>query len=118
MEKRKTEKKFLEDYLSEGLDKRNIYHEKGNAKGYRGKPDRIVYGDEIYYVELKLGKENKSYYERTPLQIKWAKQIEQTSSRYFLLKTREEIDEFIALVHDNCVRKKIKNYFAYKKDII
>lgn len=115
---RKNEKTLLEDYLIRKLDEKNIFHVKGNPRNLKGMPDRIVYGLNIYFIELKLGKENNSYYKQTPIQEKWSLQINQTkTSRYFLLSTREKIDEIVEIIYNECIENEIKNYFAYDTKI-
>lgn len=115
---KKSEKDLLEDYLVERLDKHNIFHIKGNPKGAKGFPDRMVFAKMIYFVELKLGKENNSYYKQTPMQKKWQDQIEQTGNFYLLLQSRAEIEDFIKSVLNSCIYNNVKNHFAYNKNII
>lgn len=114
---KKSEKTLLEDYLKSELDKRNIFNFKGNPEGLKGFPDRVVLADKIYFIELKLGKENKSYYEQTPTQKKWEEQISQSTNMYALLNTRADIDEWVKTIYENCLKKGIKNYFAFNKTI-
>lgn len=115
--KKKSEKELLELYLGEELNKRNIFNFHGNPRGLKGFPDRVVFADVIYYIELKLGKENKSYYEQTLMQKKWEEQIKQTPNIYLLVSSREEIDKIVASIHKRCIDKGIKNFFAYNKEI-
>lgn len=117
MARKKSEKELLEDYLVEELNKLNIYNFKGNPIGLKGFPDRVVIGKEIYFIELKLGKENKSYYEQTLMQKKWEQQINQTSSTYNILSNRDDIDKMVKKIHKECVENNIKNYFAFNIDI-
>lgn len=115
--KKKSEKQLLEDYLKEKLDKKNIFNFHGNPKNLKGFPDRVVFGEIVYYIELKLGKENKSYYEQTPMQNKWEKQIKQTPNKYLLLSNREDIDRWVEIIYENCLLNGIQNFFAYNKEI-
>ena len=117
MKKKKSEKELLEDYLKEELDKRNIYNFKGNPDKLKGFPDRVVIADKIYFFELKLGKENKSYYEQTKTQKKWEKQINESNNIYAILNTREQIDKWVDMIYRSCVSLGIKNYFAFNIDI-
>lgn len=115
--RKKSERELLELYLKEKLDDKNIYNFKGNPRGLTGFPDRIVFADIVYFIELKLGKENKSYYGQTPMQKKWGQQIEQTPNVYCLLSTRNKIDEVVEMIYERCKSKGILNYFAYNKKI-
>lgn len=117
MSKKKSEKQLLEDYLKEELDKKNIPNFHGNPKNLKGFPDRTVFGEIVYYIELKLGKENDSYYEQTPMQNKWEKQIKQTPNKYLLLSNREDIDRWVEIIYENCLLNGIQNFFAYNKKI-
>ena len=51
----------LEQYMGKLLDKKKIFHFKGNPGGLKGYPDRLVFSDRIYFCEIKLGKEEGSY---------------------------------------------------------
>lgn len=115
--RKKSEKELLEDYLAEQLDLKNIYNFKGNPKNLKGFPDRVVMGKVIYYIELKLGKENKSYYKQSLMQKKWEQQINQSTSKYFLVSSRNEIDNIVKYIHEECIAYAIKNYFAFNIDI-
>lgn len=115
--RRKSEKQLLEDYLVDELNKYNIHHIKGNPQGAKGFPDRVIFAHKIIFVELKLGKQNKSYYEQTKMQYKWQIQIEQTKyNEYLMLETRDEIDEFVESLVYNCRQFRIKNYFAFNME--
>ena len=113
MSNKVSERKLLEDYLIQELERRNIPHKKGNSLGVKGFPDREVYGYKTYYIELKLGKENKSYYKQTPMQKKWQEQLSQGVNEYYLLSTREEIDKVVEHIFNECREHNIKNYFSY-----
>lgn len=115
--KKKSEKELLEDYLKEELDKKNIFNYHGNPDKLKGFPDRVVMGEKIYYIELKLGKENNSYYEQTSMQKKWEQQIKQTQNVYLLIKSRDDIDKIVSEIYENCVARGILNYFAFNKSI-
>lgn len=115
--RKKSEKQLLEDYLKSELDKKNIFNFHGNPKGLKGFPDRVIFASQIYFVELKLGKENDSYYKQTQMQKKWELQINQTNNKYFLINTRNEIDELVELIYQECLKYEIKNHFAYNKEI-
>lgn len=116
--KKKSEKELLEDYLKQELDKKNIFNHHGNPQGLKGFPDRVIYAHRVYYIELKLGKENDSYYEQTKTQKKWELQIKQTINPYLLISNREEIDDIVALIHRECIKYDIKNHFAFNKDVV
>jgi hypothetical protein len=115
--RKKNEKQLLDDYLKSELDKKNIVNFPGNPRNLKGFPDRIVFGKIVYYIELKLGKENDSYYKQTQMQKKWELQINQTNNKYFLINTRNEIDELVELIYQECLKYEIKNHFAYNKEI-
>lgn len=115
--RKKNEKQLLDDYLKSELDKKNIFNFPGNPRNLKGFPDRIVFGKIVYYIELKLGKENDSYYKQTEMQKKWELQINQTNNKYFLINTRNEIDELVELIYQECLKYEIKNHFAYNKEI-
>ncbi len=117
MSKKKSEKELLEDYLKDELDKRNIYNFKGNSKGLKGFPDRVIMAKTIYYIELKLGEENGSYYKQSKMQKKWEQQINQTTSKYYIVYNRTEIDSLVKEIYDECVKYDIKNYFAFNINI-
>ena len=118
MPKKKSEKELLEDYLKQQLDDKNIFNFHGNPDKLKGFPDRVVLAHTIYFIELKLGKENDSYYEQSPMQKKWEQQINQTQgSIYVLIKNREDIDDIVEKIYQERVRFKIKNYFSHKKTI-
>ena len=107
----------MEDYLKEELDKRNIFNFHGNTRNLKGFPDRVVMASKIWFIELKLGKENKSYYTQTKTQKKWEKQIEQTKNIYLLLSNREQIDFWVKEIYEECLLDDIKNHFAYDKNV-
>lgn len=115
--RKKNEKQLLDDYLKSELDKKNICNFPGNPRNLKGFPDRVVFGKIVYYIELKLGKENDSYYKQTQMQKKWELQINQTNNKYFLINTRNEIDELVELIYQECLKYEIKNHFAYNKEI-
>jgi hypothetical protein len=117
MKKKKSEKELLEDYLKEELDKRNIFNYHGNPTNLKGFPDRVIMCDKMYFIELKLGKENDSYYGQTSMQKKWEHQIIQTNNIYMLINTREEIDKLVDIIYKECIYKRICNYFAFNKNI-
>lgn len=87
----------LEDYFCKQLDKLEIFHKKGKAKGQKGYPDREVFieGIDIEYVELKLGKEHKSYYKQSPMQKWWQRKIEGCNRVYILLEGKTQVDDYI-----------------------
>lgn len=114
----KNEKELLENYLKEKLDELNIKNAHLTIPGERGVPDRIIWGHTTIYVELKLGKENKSYYKLTPLQKLWKKQLSQMcDTSYYELHTRQEIDLLVEHIYKKCKENKIKNYFSYNTAI-
>lgn len=104
--------KQLEKYFCDKLNAIGIVNIKMNPLGKKGIPDRLVFGDNIYYVELKLGKEHESYYKETRGQTNWGKQITQSNGFYVLLEGKSEVDKFVEKM------KEAKGYmFEYKRYI-
>lgn len=85
----------LENFFKKLLDEKGIFHIKGISRGVKGFPDRKVFAEEIYYVELKVGKENGSYYTQTKMQKWWQDKIEKSNGRYVLLTGKNEIIQFV-----------------------
>lgn len=85
----------LEQYMGKLLDKKKIFHFKGNPGGLKGYPDRLVFSDRIYFCEIKLGKEEGSYYKQTPMQKWWQNKIEQAGGNYILLVGKKEVESFV-----------------------
>jgi hypothetical protein len=85
----------LEKHLIKLLDKEGIFHIKGNPHNLKGFPDRLVFADVIYFIELKLGKENGSYYTQTPMQKWWEKRIKDSGGIYIMLTGKQQIDSFV-----------------------
>jgi len=85
----------LEKYFIKRLKEANIFNHKGNPLGLKGKPDRDVYADKLYHVELKLGKQHGSYYKMTPIQQKWRDQILQSNAHHVLLSGKDEVDAWL-----------------------
>jgi len=85
----------LEQYFGKLLDKKRIFHFKGNPGGLKGYPDRLVFADIIYFCEVKLGKEEGSYYKQTPMQEWWQRKIESSGGTYVLLTGKREIEAFV-----------------------
>ena len=85
----------LEQYFGKLLDKKKIFHFKGNPGGLKGYPDRLVFDDKIYFCEIKLGKDEGSYYKQTPMQKWWQKKIEHSGGIYVLLVGKKEIESFV-----------------------
>jgi hypothetical protein len=83
--------KELERYLGKLLDKKNIFHFKGNPGGLKGYPDRLVFSDKIYFCEIKKG----SYYKQTPMQKWWQDKIEKAGGEYRLLTGKTQIELFV-----------------------
>ena len=88
--------KDLEKYLVTRCKQNNLICIKGNPFGVRGYPDRLIFGGNIYYVELKLGKLNGSNYGLTAMQKKWKKVIEQSKAKYALIESKEDIDTLVS----------------------
>ena len=44
----------IEKRLVDILKRRGIFNVKGNSYNMKGFPDRLVFADEIYFVEVKL----------------------------------------------------------------
>ena len=91
----KMNEKYVEDRLVELLERKGIFSIKGNPYNMKGFPDRLVFADKIYFVEIKLGKEMGSYYGQIPLQKWWQRKIEASNGNYVLLKGLREIEEFV-----------------------
>lgn len=87
--------KELEKYFGKLLDKQKIFHFKGNPGGLKGYPDRLVFADKIYFCEIKLGKEEGSYYKQSPMQKWWQNKIEQSNGTYVLLVGKNQIESFV-----------------------
>ena len=104
--------KQLEKYLNDKLAAIGIVSVKLNPLGKKGIPDRLVFGDNIYYVELKLGKESGSYYKETISQSNWGKQIKQSNGYYILLEGKSEVEKFIEKM-----REARSHMFEYKRYI-
>lgn len=85
----------LERYFGKLLDKKKIFHFKGNPGGLKGYPDRLVFADKIYFCEIKLGKQDGSYYKQTPMQKWWQKKIEDANGTYVLLVGKKEVEQFV-----------------------
>jgi len=85
----------LEKYFVKKLKEANIFNHKGNPLGLKGKPDRDVYANVLYHVELKLGKQHGSYYKMTPTQEKWQAQIRQSNAHHVLLTGKDEVDAWL-----------------------
>lgn len=87
--------KTLENLFKRLLDEKHIFHIKGISRGVKGFPDRKVFADNIYYVELKVGKEGGSYYKQTKMQKWWQDKIEKSNGHYVLLTGEQEIILFV-----------------------
>ena len=85
----------LEQYFGKLLDKKKIFHFKGNPGGLKGYPDRLVFADKIYFCEIKLGKEEGSYYKQSPMQKWWEKKIQESGGTYVLLVGKNEVEGFV-----------------------
>ena len=84
----------IEKRLVEILKRRGIFNVKGNSYNMKGFPDRLVFADEIYFVEVKLGKEEGSYYGQQPMQKWWEDKITKSKGNYVLLKGLKEVEEW------------------------
>lgn len=87
--------KDLENHFKKLLDKEDIKHFKGNPYNLKGFPDRMVFADDIYFVEIKVGKDSGSYYKQTPTQKYWEKLITKSNGKYILLTGKNEIESFV-----------------------
>ncbi len=88
--------KKVEDHLIKRLDEMGIFHIKGKSVGLKGYPDRLVFAQEIFFVELKVGKEGGTYYTQTKMQKFWQKKIEASSGHYVLITGIKEVDDFVS----------------------
>ncbi len=84
----------IEKRLVDILKRRGIFNVKGNSYNMKGFPDRLVFADEIYFVEVKLGKEEGSYYGQQPMQKWWEDKITKSKGNYVLLKGMKEVEEW------------------------
>jgi hypothetical protein len=84
----------IEKRLVDILKRRSIFNVKGNSYNMKGFPDRLVFADEIYFVEVKLGKEEGSYYGQQPMQKWWEEKITKSKGNYVLLKGMKEVEEW------------------------
>jgi len=91
----------LEKHLKDALDKLKIDHIKGNSRGLKGYPDKLVFAHQIFFVELKVGKEGGSYYKQQPMQKYWQRIIEKAGGTYLLLVGLQQVDEFIEMIKNN-----------------
>lgn len=85
----------LEKHLILLLERKGIFNFKGNPTNLKGFPDRLVFADKIYFVELKVGKLDGSRYGQTAMQKWWQKKITQANGNYVLLKGMREIEEWV-----------------------
>jgi hypothetical protein len=90
----KTNELYVEKRLVDILKRRRIFNVKGNSYNMKGFPDRLVFADEIYFVEVKLGKEEGSYYGQQPMQKWWEETITKSKGNYVLLKGLKEVEEW------------------------
>lgn len=109
--------KDLEKYLVQQCKAYNLVCIKGNPHGVKGYPDRIVFGDKIYFIELKLGKENGSYYGLTEMQKKWQAVISQTKAEYLCLTNKEDIGKAISTIASDAYVNDIINPFGFETAI-
>lgn len=105
--------KDLERYLVGLCKKYNLVCIKGNPQGVKGYPDRVVFGDNVYFIELKLGKENGSRYALTEMQKKWKTVIGQTKAEYFCLTNKQDICKTINNIATKAHKKEVINPFGY-----
>lgn len=87
--------KDLEKRFKDLLDRHGIFNIKGNPQNLKGYPDRLVFGDKIYFVEIKVGKDGGSYYQQTKTQKFWERKIRESQGNYVLLTGKEEIEAFV-----------------------
>ncbi len=86
----------LEKRFNTELAKIGVRTVKGNAMFNKGFPDRMVFADKVYYVELK----NDTYYGQTKLQKEWQRIIEQSRGTYYLLNGDAEVEAFIKMIKE------------------
>ncbi len=89
----KTNELYVEKRLVDILKRRGIFNVKGNSYNMKGFPDRLVFADEIYFVEIKLTKE-ESEYGQQPMQKWWEDKITASKGNYVLLKGLREVEEW------------------------
>ena len=90
----KLERVFNRIFDEANFNDEDLMNIKGNPEGLKGFPDRIVFADEIYWVEIKVGKEHGSYYKQTPTQKKWQLWIETSGGIYVLLEGRIMVERW------------------------
>jgi hypothetical protein len=98
----------IEKRLIDLLKQKNIFNVKGNSYNMKGFPDRLVFADKIYFVELKLGKEEGSYYGQQPMQKWWQNKITEANGNYILLKGLREVEFWVESLPN--LKKKRKSF--------
>jgi len=93
---KKINEKYIENMLVTFLERKGIFSVKGNSYNMKGFPDRLVFADHIYFVELKLGREYGSYYGQIPMQKWWQKKIEASNGKYVLIKGLREAEAWVS----------------------
>lgn len=95
------EKKLVEGKLVKELKKMGIFNAKGNPKQLKGFPDRMIFiNKHIIFVECKAGKELGSYYNQTPMQKKWEKQIQASGQNYVLVVGISGVSAFMKWLNE------------------
>jgi hypothetical protein len=97
----------IEKRLINLLKQKDIFNVKGNSYNMKGFPDRLVFADKIYFVELKLSKEEGSYYVQQPMQRWWQDKITEANGNYILLKGLREVEAWVETLPN--LKKKQKN---------
>lgn len=90
MKKAKTEAQIEKEFVDK-LQNFNIMAIKGNPRGLKGFPDRIIFGKYIYFVEFKAKKDQA--YKQTKMQKKWQEWITTANGRYALVEGENEAQE-------------------------
>ena len=88
----------LETLFTDLLEEKDIFNVKGISRGLKGFPDRMVFSDNVYFVELKVGKEGGSYYKQTKMQFRWQCTINGSNGYYVLLVGEQAIRDFVAKI--------------------
>lgn len=83
--------KTIEQYLCNEIKKHNGTTRKLSYIGWRGCPDRIVFLEGVYFVELKRQKGGVYSYHQQIEQKLYLK----NNSKIYLIHSKEEVDAFI-----------------------
>ena len=84
--------KQIELRLKQKSEEVGAYCLKFTSPGTRGVPDRIIISDKgVFFVELKRPKGGVI----SPSQRKWMRRFKRLGQKIYVLKTKEEVDDFV-----------------------